>query len=129
MRSVPSWSARTRPAGTRVAAFGVAHDDSVQGHRAGEMESADRETVLIALVETARGIEHAEAIAAVEGIDVIWVGQSDLTISLGIAGHSEHPSYRAALERLASAAVANGKALGFTVTSIDEGRRMLGQAG
>lgn len=117
--------ARYPPKGRRGAAFGIAHDDYVPGNRLASMESADREALLIALVESTHGVENADEIAAVEGIDVVWIGQSDLTISMGIAGQFEHPRYLAALDRVVAAATRNGKTLGFTARSVEDAREAL----
>lgn len=117
--------ARYPPRGRRGAAFGVAHDDYVSGARASSIESADRETLLMALIETERGVENVDEIASVDGIDVIWIGQVDLTMSLGILGQLEHPRYKAAFQRLIDAANAHEKALGYTVTSLDEGHELM----
>ena len=50
------------------------------------MRQANDEVLLIAQIETPGGVEQADAIAAVEGIDALWIGQYDLTASLGIPG-------------------------------------------
>ena len=87
-------SAKYPPLGRRGAAFGVAHDDYTGGDIADKIASANSQSHLIAQIETARGVENAEAIAAVEGIDVLWIGHFDLTNSLGIPGQFEHPILR-----------------------------------
>ena len=73
------------------------------------MASANEEGLLIAQIETARGIENVEAIAAVEGIDVLWIGHNDLSNSLGIPGQFEHPDYLRAIERFFAACERHGK--------------------
>ena len=55
------------------------------------MRQANDEVMLIAQIENADGVEHADAIAAVDGIDALWIGQYDLTTSLGIPGQFDHP--------------------------------------
>lgn len=110
------------PNGKRGAAFGMAHDDYAGGGVDAKMREANAETLLIAQIETAAGLENVERIAAVPGIDVVWVGQFDLTASLGIPGEFGHPDYLAALARVTAAARQAGKAAGFMATSVDEGR-------
>jgi 2-keto-3-deoxy-L-rhamnonate aldolase RhmA len=117
--------ARYPPEGGRGAAFGIAHDDYVTGDRPTSMASANSEMLLIALVETPAGVEHIDEIAATEGIDVVWIGQVDLTLALGIVGQYNDPAYVRALELVVAAVNRYGKALGFTATSVEEGRRML----
>jgi 2-dehydro-3-deoxyglucarate aldolase/4-hydroxy-2-oxoheptanedioate aldolase len=119
-------STKYPPRGRRGAAFGVAHDDYTGGDVGEKMTSANDEIMLIAQVETAAGLEQVERIAAVDGIDVVWIGQFDLTSSLGIPGQFDHPTYAAAVKRIVAAADANGKAAGFMVTSVANGKEMLG---
>ena len=115
-------SAKYPPAGRRGTAFAVAHDDYADGDVAAKMRSANDETLLIAQIETAAGVENAAAIARVPGIDVLWVGQFDLTASLGIPGDFAHPRYLQALERVTGAAAQAGKRAGFMVRNAEEGR-------
>lgn len=120
-------STKYPPLGKRGAAFGVAHDDYQPGDTVAKMRSANEETLLIAQIETARGIDSVEAIAAVEGIDVLWIGHNDLTNSLGIAGQFDHPRYREAVARVLDAAKRHGKAAGFMATGIELGRSLVDQ--
>src|SRR5208282_1434147 len=70
------------------------------------------ETAVIVMLETAEGIENADAIAAVDGIDCLLIGSGDLTTDYGIPGQVDHPRLRAAYERVAEACRAHGKVLG-----------------
>ena len=122
--SIARWT-KYPPVGARGAAFGVAHDDYAGGDVGAKMRSANAETMVIAQIETMAGLDAVEAIAGVDGIDVVWVGQFDLTASLGIPGQFTHPDYHAALRRVVAAADRHGKAAGFMATSVEEGRAML----
>jgi len=53
--------------------------------------AANSETMLIPMIESRRGVENADAIASVSGVDAILIGANDLTIDLGIAGQHDHP--------------------------------------
>lgn len=119
--------AKYPPQGNRGAAFGVAHDDYAAGDLVRKMESANREGLLIAQIETALGVERVDKIAAVAGIDVLWIGHFDLTNSLGIPGQFTHPEYLRAVERVLGACRKHGKAAGFMVSNPEEGRRLLDQ--
>ena len=68
---------------------------------------------MIAQIETEHGLENVEEIAAVDGIDVLWVGHFDLTNFLGIPGEFDNKIYKDALKRVVKAGRANGKGLGF----------------
>ena len=115
------------PAGRRGAAFGVAHDDYAGGDLADKMRTANDEILLIAQVETAAGVDRVDDIAAVEGIDVLWVGQYDLVNSLGIPGQFAHPRLRSAIDRVLAACVRHNKVAAVLVGSVEEGRAMLAQ--
>lgn len=69
-------------------------------------------TLVIAMLETAQGIEEADAIARVPGIDVLLIGSNDLCTGLGIPGELRHPKLRQAYEAVARACKAHGKVLG-----------------
>src|SRR5262249_44614336 len=118
-------SARYPPAGRRGAAFAVAHDDYQPGDMAAKIVSANSETLLIAQVETVRGLEQVEKIASVDGLDVIWIGQADLTTSLGIPGQYAHPLFQKAVDRVIAACCAHDKTLGYLALDVDDGKAML----
>ncbi len=115
------------PVGRRGAGFGMAHDDYQPGDALAKMRSANEETLLIAQIETAAGVENVDAIAAVEGIDVLWIGHNDLTNSMGIAMQFEHPRYREALGRVLAAGGKHNKACGFMATDVEVGKSFLAQ--
>jgi 2-keto-3-deoxy-L-rhamnonate aldolase RhmA len=69
-------------------------------------------TLLIAMLETPEGVENAEAMATVPGIDVLLIGSNDLCTAMGIPGETRHPKLRAAYETVASACRRHGKQLG-----------------
>ena len=116
---------RYPPAGIRGAAFGVAHDDYEGGPVADKVAAANARTLMIAMIETAAGVAEVDAIAAVPGIDVLWLGHFDLTNSLGIPGQFEHPEYLAAVARILAAAARNGLAAGMMAADEDWARRHL----
>lgn len=129
-------SAKYPPQGRRGAAFGVAHDDYAGGDIVGKMRSANDEVVLIAQIETAAGVENVEAIAAVPGIDVLWIGHFDLSNSLGVPGQFTHPTYTAAVNRVLAACNEHGKAPGImggdlkmAQESLAQGFRMVAYGG
>ena len=102
-------SAKYPPSGRRGLAFGVAHDDYRVGDLADGMRRANEELLVIAQIETAGGVEEADAIAGVDGIDALWIGQYDLTASLGIPGRFDHPDFHQATRRVLDACRKHGK--------------------
>jgi 2-dehydro-3-deoxyglucarate aldolase/4-hydroxy-2-oxoheptanedioate aldolase len=124
--------AKYPPEGRRGLAFGVAHDDYQGGDLTAKMQQANAELFVIAQIETAEGVEHVEEIAAVSGVDALWIGQYDLTASLGVAGQFDHPSFQQATRRVALACRRHGKTAVVGALDIDtlcrgpaEGFRML----
>ena len=107
------------PRGHRGAAFGIAHDDYRSGDPNDVIDRANRRTLVIALIETVRGLDAVEEIAAVDGIDILWLGHFDLTGSMGIPGQFDHPDYLTAVRRIVAAATGSGKPAGFLAA--DEG--------
>lgn len=116
---------RYPPEGVRGAAFNVAHDDYRPGAVADKVAAANAQTIVIAMIETAKGIENVEAIAAVPGVDLLWLGHFDLTNFLGIPGQFQHPRFLAAVDRLVAAADAAGKPLGIMASSVANGREVM----
>jgi 2-dehydro-3-deoxyglucarate aldolase/4-hydroxy-2-oxoheptanedioate aldolase len=117
---------RYPPEGRRGAAFGFAHDDYQGGDVAEKMRMIHERTLVIAMIETARGLENVEAIAAVPGVDVLWLGHFDLTNFLGIPGDFSHPKYKGAIKHITSAASRHGKAAGYMAADAALGREYLG---
>ena len=101
------------PNGRRGAAFGFPHDAYAAGDPAAKMKAADARNLIIVQIETERGLAAVEAIAAVHGIDCLWLGHFDLTNFLGIPGQFDNPVYLNAVKRIAAAGRAHGKALGY----------------
>jgi len=65
--------------------------------------------MVVAMIETQSGLDHAQAIAAVPGVDALMMGPMDLSLELGIPGELRHPSILAAYDTSLKAAVAAGK--------------------
>ena len=105
---------RYPPLGRRGAAFGVAaHDDYRDGPVADKIAAIHERTLTICLIETAEGLANVDAIAAVPGVDVCWLGHFDMTNFLGIPAQFDHPRYQDAVERILAACRRHGKTPGF----------------
>ncbi len=71
--------------------------------------AADRATTIHILLESAKGIENAGAIAAIDGVDILHVGMNDLSVDLGHVGNLRHPDMIVACKRVIAAAHGHGK--------------------
>jgi len=119
--------AKYPPVGRRGAAFGVAHDDYAGGDIVAKMQSSNQETLLIAQIETAQGLRNADEIAAVSGIDVLWIGHFDLTNSLGIPGQFDHPQYLGGVEKVVEACRRHNKVPAFMPSDVATAQNYLRQ--
>jgi 2-keto-3-deoxy-L-rhamnonate aldolase RhmA len=70
---------------------------------------ANANVIVCLSIESLEGLENVEALAAVEGIDMIAYGHSDLSARLGVHLQLEHPTFKAAVRRIADACNAHGK--------------------
>jgi 2-keto-3-deoxy-L-rhamnonate aldolase RhmA len=113
---------RYPPLGRRGAAFGFAHDDYEGGDVATKIAALHARTMVIPQIETDEGLRNVEAIAAVPGVDALWIGHFDLTNFLGIAGQFGHPDFLGAVDRIVAACEANGKTAAFLATDDDWAR-------
>lgn len=102
--------------GRRGAAFGFAQCDYKGGDVVQKIKAYHDRTLLIAQIETERGLENVEEIAAVDGVDVLWVGHFDLSNFMGIPGQFDHPDFVAAMTHVAQVAHQHGKVAGFMAT-------------
>jgi len=104
------------PLGRRGAAFGFAQCDYKGGDIGQKISSYHDRTLVIAQIETERGLDQVEAIAAVDGIDVLWVGHFDLSNFMGIPAQFDNPLFLAAMQKVADVAKKHGKVAGFMAT-------------
>lgn len=74
--------------------------------------NADRYVSLFVQIESAAGVDNAAAIAAVDGVDGVFVGPSDLAASMGLLGGQTHPDVVAAVRRTFADVMAAGKPVG-----------------
>ena len=88
------------PEGGRGVALQVAHDDYRPGPVPQKLAAANKRTTFFAQIETADGVKNADAIAAVDGVDCLWVGHFDLSVSLGIPGEFDNPKFTKAIDRV-----------------------------
>jgi len=109
------------PDGARGVALGVAHDNYRSGDVMDALAAANARSTMIALIETRAGIENIDEIAAVEGVDCLWVGHFDLSCDLGIPGQFDHPDFAAAIDAVLAAGKKHNKALGRLVGDVAGG--------
>jgi 2-keto-3-deoxy-L-rhamnonate aldolase RhmA len=75
----------------------------------------------IVQIESPSAAEQADEIAAIDGVDVLFVGPADLSHSLGVPGQFEHPTFLKAIDKVANATAKHGKSLGRLVPNVETG--------
>ncbi|MEU1690081.1 aldolase/citrate lyase family protein [Streptomyces hirsutus] len=73
----------------------------------------DQASMVVAMIESQDGLNAADAIAAVDGVDILLVGANDLSGDLGIAGQMDHPQVHEAFLHVIDACRAHGKVVGI----------------
>ena len=84
-----------------------------------EMDSANRETMVVLQIESKEGLESVEEIAAIPGVDALMIGPYDLTISMGIAEEFRNPVFWKAVDRVIQACSKAGIAAGVQFGSME----------
>ncbi len=104
------------PVGIRAVAPGMGNCDYNLETTGRELiETGNRETVVLAHVETRTGIENLDAILGNPHVDVLFLGMYDLSTSYGQPGDFRHPDVAAAVETALAAAQRHGKVAGMYV--------------
>ena len=87
------------------------------------LPAANDETCVVVQIETPAGIRNLEAIADVDGVDVVFAGPLDLSASLGHIGQTGHPEVQKLLEEFPRRVARSGKASGITLVGYEPCRR------
>lgn len=120
VRSVKYWPQGMRGlAGSRASDWGMTEPIGDYTRR------ANRETMVVVHIETAAAVDVIDAYVATDGIDVLFIGPTDLSHSLGHAGDLDHPEVVAAMDRVATAVVGSDKVLGVFAGTADTAVRWL----
>ena len=111
-RSIVS-AVKYAPAGRRGVGLGTAHNDYVVPDPTAYYEESNASGVVICQIESGLGVSNAEAIAAVPGVDCLWVGHFDLSTSLGIPGQFKSDQFQTALRTVVEGARKHSRLLGI----------------
>lgn len=82
---------------------------------------------VVVQIENREGVENAAAIIAVDGVDGLFVGPSDLAAAMGHLGNPGHPDVQAAMAEVLAAAAAAGKSSGILAPVEADARRYMDQ--
>jgi 2-dehydro-3-deoxyglucarate aldolase len=116
---------RYPPQGMR--GMGTGHRSNRYGYVADYFTTINDNISVMVQIESAKGVDNAEAIAAIDGIDGLFIGPSDLSAAMGFMGQPNHPDVQAAMARVLAAANEHKKAVGILAPVEDDARRYLEQ--
>jgi 2-keto-3-deoxy-L-rhamnonate aldolase RhmA len=111
-------SCRYPPAGKRGSGAGLASITWPEPEN--YYDSADENVMVVCVIEQASAVEQIDHIAATPGIDVLFIGTSDLSFSLGLRGRQNEPLLDEAIETIVAAAQRHKKFLGRPAGSAEE---------
>lgn len=106
-------SAKYQPRGHRGLAGSRASDWGTSESLADYTKRANRETMIVVHIETAEAVAAIDDFVAIDGVDVLFIGPTDLSHSLGRPGDLSHPDVVAAIERVAEVVVQSDKVFGI----------------
>jgi 2-keto-3-deoxy-L-rhamnonate aldolase RhmA len=116
--------AKYPPHGVRGVA--AVHRGSRFGRATDYLKRANDEVAVIVQLETPEAIERLPEIAAVPGVDAVFVGPGDLSAAMGHIGNIAHPEVQALIERAAQDSHRAGKPVGIVGPNPDMVRRFIG---
>lgn len=112
---IPPLGTRGAAQTTRASGYGVHYDQYLR--------EANDSIILTAQIESRAGVAAADAIAAVDGIDALFVGPTDLGVDLGAASDELTAEFRDAVVSVATAARRHGKSAGVLVRNPEQARQ------
>lgn len=118
-------SSKYGPEGIRGLAGVRAADYGITGPLSEYAARANRETMVIAHIESAESVEHLDELLSVEGIDIYYLGPQDLSNSLGIPGQDKDPRVVAMVEDSIRRIAATGKIAGCIAVDPAAARRYI----
>lgn len=89
------------------------------------IDHANRETFLMVQVEDQQALDQVEKIAAVPGVDGVFFGPGDFSVSIGLPGQMDHPTMKDAIRRVARAAKSAGKKWGMPALDVNHTKEFL----
>lgn len=101
---------------------GFGNEEWAKGSLEEYMRNSNEKVLLLPQCETREALDSIEEIAGINGIDGIFIGPFDLSISMGIPGQFDHPDFRKAIERILHSCKDAGKLCMIFSSSVDEAK-------
>jgi 2-dehydro-3-deoxyglucarate aldolase len=116
---------RYPPAGIRGVA--LMHRGNRYGTVPDYLATVNDQICVLVQIESRAGLENLDAICAIEGVDGIFIGPSDLSAALGHLGSPGHPEVQAAMQAILACARQHGRSVGILAPEESAARRYLEQ--
>jgi 4-hydroxy-2-oxoheptanedioate aldolase len=116
---------RYPPLGRRGFDGAGADSDYTLANPLDHLKHGNEEVLLVLQIEDPEAVECAEGIAAVEGVDLLFVGPGDLSISYGVPMQTDHPKVQRAIDTVANGCAKAGKWWGIPTGSPDAAQKMI----
>ncbi len=116
-------AAKYPPLGNRGVAFSTRAAGWSFFGGAGHVQASNEQTVVITHIETVEAVRNLDAMLEVDGIDVLFIGPTDLSVSMGYPGQPGHPEVQATIADCVKRFVAAGRTAGVLVANSDEFHR------
>ncbi len=118
-------AAKYAPLGKRGVMIGGAHTDFQSVGLREFLDYSNENTTIICQIESQRGLDRLEDIATTPGVDVLWVGHFDLTLSMGIPGQFHHDRFLEALKLVVDTARKHRLAAGIQPRDQEQAREWM----
>ena len=109
--------AKYKPLGQRGITTIRAHNNYLPNDIIAYMKNSNEDTILLAQIETVKGLENTSKIAEIQGLDGLIVGPNDLTSDMGIPGQYENEQFAEAVQMIHKHTLASGKLTGIIISN------------
>ena len=93
------------------------------------IEAKCADTLFCPMIESPRSVENLDAICSIPGIDAVFVGPNDMTVSMGIPDERDHPDFIDVMQRIVDTAERHGLAAGAHFSQLPHAQRLIQQGG
>jgi 4-hydroxy-2-oxoheptanedioate aldolase len=113
-------AAKYPPRGSRGVAFGMRAAGYGFFGGAAYVEAANNQTVVITHIETVEAVDNLNAMLEIAGLDVVFIGPTDLSVSMGHPGDPSHPVVQATIADCIRRIAASGRVPGLMLSSVEQ---------
>lgn len=113
------------PVGVRGVSLRRGHNNFRPGPMVPQLEKANADTAIIVQIETGEAVDNIDALVAVDGVDAVFIGPNDLSVTLAVPGQLDSSEMTDAVDRVLAACRGTDVAVGFQAFSVEEARDLV----